>query len=140
MLGELLPDPGDRRVEVVVGCLPPCRADPEMLRHVYQNLLSNALKFTRTRDPARIEVSASTDGGEAVYTVADNGVGFPAEQAVRVFDDFARFHDMREYEGSGIGLSVVRRIIERHGGRCWADGEVGRGAAFHFTLGPVAAS
>ncbi len=140
VLGELLPDPGDPRVEVVVGCLPPCRADAEMLRHVYQNLLSNALKFTRTRDPARIEVSASTDGGETVYTVADNGIGFPAEQAVRVFDDFARFHDSRQYEGSGIGLSVVRRVVERHGGRCWADGEVGRGAAFHFTLGPVAAS
>ncbi|HIH03997.1 MAG TPA: PAS domain S-box protein, partial [Methanoregulaceae archaeon] len=140
VLGELLPDPGDPRVEVVVGCLPPCRADAEMLRHVYQNLLSNALKFTRTRDPARIEVSASTDGGETVYTVADNGIGFPAEQAVRVFDDFARFHDSRQYEGSGIGLSVVRRVVERHGGRCWADGEVGRGADFHFTLGPVAAS
>ena len=140
VIGELLPDPGDRRVEIVVGCLPPCRADPEMLRHVYQNLLSNALKFTGKCDPARIDVSAGTDGDETVYTVADNGVGFPAEVASRVFDDFARFHDAREYEGSGIGLPLVRRIVERHGGRCWAEGESGTGAAFFFTLGPAPAS
>ncbi len=133
--GELLAVPDGRTVEVSIGPLPPCRADPEMLRHVYQNLLSNAFKFTRTRDPARVEISARTDGGETVFTVADNGVGFPPEHAAALFDDFARFHDAREYEGWGIGLPLVRRIVERHGGRAWAEGEVDRGATFSFTLG-----
>ncbi|MEN6342966.1 MAG: ATP-binding protein [Methanospirillum sp.] len=136
VIAELLAGSDSRRVEIELGPLPPCRADPEMLRHVYQNLLSNALKFTRSRDPARIAVSASTDGGETVYTIGDNGVGFPSEYAARLFDDFARFHDAREYDGSGIGLPLVRRIVERHGGRCWAEGEVDRGASLHFTLGP----
>ena len=136
VVGELLAIPDGRTVEVATGPLPPCSADPEMLRHVFQNLLSNAFKFTRSRDPARIEISARTDGGETVYTVADNGIGFPHEHAARLFDDFARFHDAREYEGWGIGLPLVRRIVERHGGRCWAEGAVGRGATISFTLGP----
>ncbi|MEN6342336.1 MAG: ATP-binding protein [Methanospirillum sp.] len=134
-IGELLAVPDGRTVEVAIGPLPPCRADPEMLRHVFQNLLSNAFKFTRIRDPARVEISARTDNGETVFSVADNGVGFPPEHADRLFDDFARFHDAREYEGSGIGLPLVRRIVERHGGRCWAEGEVDKGATVSFTLG-----
>lgn len=136
VIGELLAIPEGRTVEVATGPLPPCSADPEMLRHVFQNLLSNAFKFTRSRDPAKVEVSSRTDGGETIYTVADNGVGFPPEHAARLFDDFARFHDAREYEGWGIGLPLVRRIVERHGGRCWAEGAVGRGATISFTLGP----
>jgi PAS domain S-box-containing protein len=135
VIAELLAGSDRRTVEVAIGPLPPCRADPEMLRHVFQNLLSNAFKFTRTRDPAEVEISAKTDGGETVFTVSDNGVGFPPENAARLFDDFARFHDAREYEGWGIGLPLVRRIVERHGGRCWAEGEVDRGATFSFTLG-----
>ncbi len=134
VLEELLPDQAARHVEVTVSPLPPCRADPEMLRHVWQNLVSNAVKFTRTRDPARIAIDA-TGESDVVYSVRDNGVGFPPGEADRVFDDFARLHDARVYEGSGIGLSLVRRIVERHGGRVWADGDVDRGAAFHFTLG-----
>ncbi len=134
VLDELLPDPGERRVEVEVESLPSCHADPELLRHVFQNLLSNALKFTRIRSPARIRVGASAEGEETVFFVSDNGVGFPAEIGARVYDDFARFHDPGEYEGSGLGLPLVRRIVERHGGRCWAEGAVDRGATFSFTL------
>jgi PAS domain S-box-containing protein len=134
VLEELLPDPAARRVEVVVAPLPACRADPEMLRHVYENLLSNALKFTRTRDPAHIEVGGGDRGPESVYTVSDNGVGFPPEDASRIFDGFIRLHDRREYEGSGIGLPLVRRIVERHGGRCWAESTPGEGSTFFFTL------
>jgi PAS domain S-box-containing protein len=137
VLRELLPDPSERRVEVTVGPLPPCRADAEMLRHVYQNLLSNALKFSRARDPARIAIGAAETRGETVFSVADNGVGFPPEYASRVFDEFARFHDARKYEGSGIGLPLVRRIVERHGGRCWAESAPGEGATFFFTLSPA---
>ena len=134
VLGELLPDPSARRVEVTVGPLPPCHADAELLRHVWQNLVSNALKFTRSRDPARIEITAADGSGETTYSVSDNGVGFPPEHASRVFDDFARFHDAREYEGTGIGLSLVRRIVERHGGRCRAESRPGGGATVSFTL------
>ncbi|NLX49607.1 MAG: PAS domain S-box protein [Methanospirillum sp.] len=134
VLVELVPDPSVRRVEVTVGQLPPCRTDPEMLRHVWQNLVSNALKFTRTRDPARIRIDAGCEGGETVYRVADNGLGFPKEDAERIFEDFVRLHDTREFKGSGIGLPLVRRIVERHGGRVWADSEPGGGATFCFTL------
>jgi PAS domain S-box-containing protein len=135
VIAELLAGSDRRTVEVAIGPLPPCRADPEMLRHVYQNLLSNSLKFTRTRDLAQVEISAKTDGGETIFAVADNGVGFPPEHAARLFDDFARFHDGREYEGSGIGLALVKLIVERHGGRVWAEGAVDRGATISFTLG-----
>lgn len=133
---ELLPDPAMRRVEIVIGLLPPCRADAEMLRHIYLNLLSNALKFTRTRDPARITVAATDEEGETVYFVADNGIGFPPEDAGQLFDDLARLHDEREYEGTGIGLALVRRIVERHGGRVRAEGEIDRGVTVSFTPGP----
>lgn len=134
VLAELLPDSSERRVEVMVGALPPCRADAEMLRHVYLNLLSNALKFTRIRDPGQIAVDAGDESGDTVYRVSDNGVGFPPGDAERVFEGFVRLHDAREYEGSGIGLPLVRRIVERHGGRCWAESAPGEGATFFFTL------
>ncbi|NLX49316.1 MAG: PAS domain S-box protein [Methanospirillum sp.] len=133
VLQELMPVDGDRRIEVTIDPLPPCRGDPEMLRHVWLNLLSNAVKFTRGRDPARIEVGGGGEN-EIVYSVRDNGVGFPSEEVSRVFDNFARFHNACEYEGSGIGLPLVRRIVERHGGRCWAESTPGVGSTFFFTL------
>jgi PAS domain S-box-containing protein len=136
---DAVPESGGRTIELTVGPLPPCRADPEMIRHVFSNLIGNAVKFTRGRDPARISVRAVDGDGITVYQVRDNGVGFPPGEADHVFDDFARLHDAREFEGSGIGLALVRRIVERHGGRCWAEGEVDRGATFSFTLGPAAA-
>lgn len=136
---DTIPDQDGRTIELTVGPLPPCRADPEMLRHVFSNLIGNAVKFTRGRDPAQIIVRAVDGDGIAVYQVRDNGVGFPPGQAEAVFNDFARLHDTREFEGSGIGLALVRRIVERHGGRCWAEGEVDKGATFSFTLGPEAA-
>jgi signal transduction histidine kinase len=104
-----------------------------MLRHVWQNLLSNAIKFTRARDPARIEIAA-TSGSDTVYSVRDNGVGFPPGEADRVFNDFTRLHDRREYEGTGIGLPLVRRIVERHGGEVWAESTPDEGSTFSFTL------
>lgn len=131
---ELLDDEDGRTVEVDVGPLPSCRADLELLRHVFQNLVDNALKFTRNRESARIEVRAGEENGETVFSVADNGAGFPPGEAGRIFDDFVRLHGDRDFEGSGIGLAFVRRVVERHGGRCWAEGEVDRGATFFFTL------
>ncbi|MEN6518204.1 MAG: ATP-binding protein [Methanospirillum sp.] len=136
VIADTVPLSDGGEIELTVEQLPPCRADPEMLRHVFSNLIGNAVKFTRDRDPARIAVLAIKHDGRTVYQVRDNGVGFPPEHAAALFDDFARFHDARQFEGSGIGLALVRRIVERHGGRVWAEGDVDRGATFSFTLKP----
>ena len=115
-----------RQVEIAVGELPPCWADPALLRQVWLNLLANALKFTRARDPARVEVGSSTQDGETVYFVRDNGVGFDMAYADKLFGVFQRLHRQEDYEGTGVGLALVQRILHRHGGRAWAEAEPGR--------------
>jgi light-regulated signal transduction histidine kinase (bacteriophytochrome) len=101
---------------------------------VFSNLLANAVKFTRENDRAIIEVLADERDGERVYIVRDNGVGFEEEQAERMFGVFQRLHGSDRFEGSGVGLAIVQRIVIRHGGRIWAEGARGEGAAFYFTL------
>jgi PAS domain S-box-containing protein len=136
---QLAPEAQGRRVVWEVGPLPEVRADPAMLRLVLHNLLSNALKYTRPREEARLWVAARRlPGGEVEVEVADNGVGFEMEYVDKLFGVFQRLHTAEQFEGTGIGLANVRRIISRHGGRTWARGEVGKGAAFGFTL-PAAA-
>ena len=98
------------------------------------NLLSNALKFTRDAAPAVIEIEASERDGETVYSVRDNGVGFDAQYEDKLFGVFQRLHRAEDYEGTGVGLAIVQRIVQRHGGRVWAESPPGGGAAFHFTL------
>ncbi|MCX7961792.1 MAG: PAS domain S-box protein, partial [Burkholderiales bacterium] len=124
-----------RNAEVLIGELPPCRADPLLLRQVYANLLSNALKYSAGRGRPRIEVGARREDDETVYFVRDNGVGFDMRYAGRLFGVFERLHSASEFPGIGIGLSTVRRIVERHGGRVWAEAAPDAGATFFFTLG-----
>lgn len=126
-----------RQVSIKVMPLPPTRSDETLMRQVFTNLLSNAFKFTRERDDAAIEVGGRREGNEQVYYVKDNGAGFDMAHADRLFGTFQRLHGPKEFEGIGIGLSIVRRIIERHGGRVWAEGKLGEGATFYFSL-PVA--
>ena len=134
-LVDLGPQHQGRQVEIVIGELPLCRADPVLLKQVLINLLSNALKFTRQREVARIEIDSSlTADGEVLYSVRDNGVGFDSEQAEKLFGVFQRLHSQEDYEGTGVGLAIVERIIRRHGGRVCAEAQVDCGATFYFTV------
>jgi light-regulated signal transduction histidine kinase (bacteriophytochrome) len=135
-------DQQNGHIEIVVGELPPCEADPALLKQVLFNLLSNALKYTRCRDQARIEVGTmfqpdGANGNDPVYYVRDNGAGFDMRYADKLFGVFQRLHRAEEYEGTGVGLALVHRIVLRHGGRIWADAVVDQGAAFYFTLSPA---
>jgi two-component system, sensor histidine kinase and response regulator len=134
-LEQLRPDLERRNVQLSVGELPEAHADPTLLQQVFVNLLSNAIKYTRQRDPAIIEVGWREEQGEGAYFVRDNGAGFAMDDAKRLFGVFERLHDSTEFEGIGVGLSIVKRIVERHGGRVWAESEPNKGATFRFTLG-----
>jgi PAS domain S-box-containing protein len=135
ILEDLKPETEGREVEWQVSSLPSIMGDRAMLRIVLVNLISNALKFTRPRDVARIEIGYERKKeGEIVIFVRDNGVGFDMTYVDKLFGVFQRLHRAEEFEGTGIGLANVRRIINRHGGKTWAEGEVDRGAVFYFSL------
>jgi PAS domain S-box-containing protein len=127
-----------REIDIAVEDLGEAEVDPALIRLAFTNLLSNALKFTRGRNPARITVGKLDRGGERVYFVQDNGAGFDMRFADKLFGVFQRLHPEAEYEGSGIGLASVHRIINRHGGHIWADAAIDRGATFYFTLSAAA--
>jgi light-regulated signal transduction histidine kinase (bacteriophytochrome) len=123
-----------RSIEWRIGQLPTVRCDPALIRQVFVNLISNSLKYTRLRRGARIEIGVGTTTTESYVFVRDNGVGFDMRYANKLFGVFQRLHHPSEFEGTGIGLATVSRIIERHGGRIWADSVLGQGATFRFTL------
>jgi signal transduction histidine kinase len=131
---ELRPDWESRQVRFVVGKLGTCEADQALLKQVFLNLLSNALKYSRQLDVARIEVGIGAGEGEPVLFVRDNGVGFNMRYADKLFGVFQRLHRAEDYEGTGVGLAIVQRIVHRHGGRVWAESEPERGAVFYIAL------
>jgi PAS domain S-box-containing protein len=131
---ELKPQRDGREIELRTGELPPCHGDSALLKQVWINLLSNAVKYTQGRTPAIIEIGCTRDKGENVYFVRDNGAGFDMQFVNKLFGVFQRLHRADEFEGTGVGLAIVQRIIHRHGGRIWAQAELKRGATFYFTL------
>jgi light-regulated signal transduction histidine kinase (bacteriophytochrome) len=127
-------DPG-RKLRLDLHPLPATRGTRAMIRQVWVNLISNAIKFTKGREVGEIEIGVRRgEAGEEVYYVKDNGAGFDMRHVGRLFGVFQRLHAMDEFEGTGVGLALVKRIVERHGGRVWAEAEVDRGATFSFTI------
>src|SRR4029079_15939926 len=133
-LRALQPELEGRNVEWVIGELPTWNGDPILLKQLFVNLLSNALKYTRKRDSARIEIGAERRGGEQVVYVRDNGAGFDMARAAKLFGVFQRLHAEEEYPGTAIGLAIVRRVAERHGALAWAEAARGRGATFYIGI------
>lgn len=129
-----------RDVAFAVGPMPRAMGDWALLKQVFANLIGNAVKFTRERPQAKIEVGAREEAGGATFFVKDNGIGFDPAAAGKLFNAFERLHPAKDYEGSGLGLGIVKMIVERHGGRAWAEAAPGQGATFYFTLGPDAHS
>jgi signal transduction histidine kinase len=134
VVDELRSPARDRQIDILIGELPPAQADSELLRLVLSSLLSNAFKFTRNVQHARIEVSGRRQGHHLVYSVKDNGAGFDPRYAEKLFGFFQRMHTEAEFEGLGVGLALAKRLIERHGGTIWAEAEKDRGAELRFTL------
>ena len=137
LVDEMQGQQNGRRIRFIIDDMPTCQADPNLLRQVYANLLGNAVKYTRKCDAAIIEVGCVSEPGNGgpVYFVKDNGVGFDMRYAHKLFGVFQRLHNAEEYEGAGVGLALVQRIVHRHGGRVWAEAQPNQGATFHFTLG-----
>jgi two-component system sensor histidine kinase/response regulator len=135
-LATLQATAGERVVELRIGQFPACEADPSLLEQVFVNLLSNAFKFTRHCNPAEVEVGSFERHGEVILFVRDNGAGFDMKHAGKLFGVFKRLHSTAEFEGTGVGLSIVQQIVTRHGGRIWADSAPNEGTTFYFTLAP----
>jgi light-regulated signal transduction histidine kinase (bacteriophytochrome) len=137
VIEELKPELQDREVQWRIGELPFAECDPILTGQVFTNLIANAAKFTRHRKPAVIEIGEIISGGQTVLFVRDNGVGFNMKHSDKLFGVFQRLHRREDFEGTGVGLATVQRIIHKHGGCVWAEAELDRGAAFFFTLRPA---
>lgn len=133
-LKELEPAKAGRHVEVIVGDLPGCEGDPGLLKQVWMNLLSNAFKYTQKREFAVVEVGSLREGETVTYFVRDNGAGFDMRYVHKLFGVFQRLHRVEDYEGTGVGLAIVQRVVHRHGGKVWAESVVESGATFYFNL------
>ena len=122
------------KIDIRIGELPSCEGDPALLKQVWVNLISNAIKYSRKRAAALIEIGSTSNNGEKVYFVSDNGTGFDMQYANKLFGVFQRLHRAEEFEGTGVGLAIVQRIVHRHGGRIWAEAALDRGATFYFSM------
>jgi light-regulated signal transduction histidine kinase (bacteriophytochrome) len=134
VITELKRETEGREIEWRVAELPVVEGDPGLLKQVFANLLSNAAKYTRPRKQALIEIGLRVMNDERVVYVRDNGVGFNMKYADKLFGVFQRLHRAEEFEGTGVGLAIVERVIRRHGGHIWAESEVDKGATFYFSL------
>lgn len=133
-LAALESEHAGRNINLKITELPPCHGDPGLLQQVWTNLIANALKFTRQRNPASIEIGATVSPNEIIYFIKDNGAGFDMRYADKLFGVFQRLHRAEEFEGTGVGLAIVQRIILKHNGRVWAEGQPNQGATFYFAL------
>lgn len=131
---ELKAGSPDRHLTLKIAAIPPCRGDQGLIKQAFVNILANAVKFTKTRDEALIEVGGNAGAGETVYYIRDNGVGFDMQYHDKMFGVFQRLHGSDEFEGTGVGLAIVKRIVHRHGGRTWAEGKTDEGATFYVAL------
>ncbi len=132
---ELKRETGDRAIEWHIHPLPTAQCDAGLMKQVFANLLANAVKYTRPRELAIVEVGSIDKNGDQAVFVKDNGVGFSMKYADKLFGVFQRLHRAEDFEGTGVGLATVERIVRRHGGTVWAEAEVGQGATFYFTIG-----
>lgn len=131
---KLRSDEKRRYISISIGDLPAVLADADMIRQVWHDLISNAIKYTSKCERARIEIGSEIQNGETVYFIIDNGAGFDTKTAAKLFNVFQRFHSQKEFSGTGMGLAIAEKIISRHGGKIWAKSAPGEGAAFYFTL------
>jgi light-regulated signal transduction histidine kinase (bacteriophytochrome) len=135
VVADVQPDLAGRDIHWKIEPLPTVECDPGLMRVVLSNLVANAVKYTRPRSPAIVEVGQTSRHGQPVFFVRDNGVGFDMRYADRLFGVFQRLHRAEEFEGTGVGLATVQRIVHKHGGEIWAESEPDRGTAFFFTIG-----
>lgn len=134
VISEMMAQEPGRIIDVSVGPLHESLGDPNLLRQVWLNFISNAFKYTRRCPQARVKIKSQKDGDEVVFIIEDNGTGFDMQYAGKLFGVFQRLHRQNDFEGTGVGLAIVHRIISRHGGRVWAEAKVGEGASFYFSL------
>ena len=131
---ELATPEVNQKFQFILNDLPSVEADPTLMNQVWTNLISNAIKYTSPKDECKIEINGNEDGNNIIYSIRDNGVGYDTQYADRLFGLFQRFHNERDFEGTGIGLAIVKRIIDRHQGRIWSKSTAGEGAEFCFSI------
>jgi light-regulated signal transduction histidine kinase (bacteriophytochrome) len=131
---ELTTPESRKRITFTVYHLPAALGDPALIHQIWVNLMANAIKFSSRRDQARIEVGSRTEDTRTIYHIRDNGAGFDMQYAQKLFGVFQRLHSEKEFEGTGVGLAIVQRLVQRHGGKIWAEGQENKGATFYFSL------
>jgi light-regulated signal transduction histidine kinase (bacteriophytochrome) len=134
VLHEMRMEDSNLKADIKIHDLKPCVGDQLLIRQVWNNLLSNAVKYSKKKERAEIEIGSYEKGNSTVYYVKDNGAGFDMKFAAKLFGVFIRLHDRSEFDGTGVGLALVHRIVTKHGGKVWANGKVNEGAVFYFSL------